>query len=964
MTAPLKPLAEPATTFARRHIGPAPRDVAAMLQTLGSTSLSALMAETLPASIRQQAPLDLGQPLSETEALAHMRELALRNQVFTSLIGQGYSGTILPAVIQRNILESPAWYTAYTPYQPEISQGRLEALFNFQTMIADLTGLDVANASLLDEATAAAEAMALAERAAQSKSKSFFVDADVHPQTLAVLRTRAEPLGWNLIVGDPLTALDGADVFGGLLQYPDTSGAVRDLRPAIAALRAKGALAVVAADLLALTLIASPSELGADIAIGSAQRFGVPMGSGGPHAAYMAVRDALKRSLPGRLVGLSVDSRGQPAYRLALQTREQHIRREKATSNICTAQVLLAIIASMYAVYHGPEGLTHIARSVHRRAAVLAAGLRKLGLKLQSDAFFDTVSVNVGTRQNEIVARALAEKINLRIGQGTLDGVLGIALDETTTMETVEAVWRAFGGKLVYAEIEKTTSDSLPAGLSRTTTFLTHPVFHAHRSETELLRYMRKLSDRDLALDRAMIPLGSCTMKLNATTEMMPLTWAEFGSLHPFAPRDQAEGYHALFARLEKWLADITGYDAVSLQPNSGAQGEYAGLLAIRGYHASRGESHRNVCLIPSSAHGTNPASAHMAGMEVVVVACEGNGDVDVADLRAKAAQHGKNLAAVMITYPSTHGVFEEHIREICDIVHGHGGQVYLDGANLNAQVGLARPGEYGADVSHLNLHKTFCIPHGGGGPGMGPIGVKAHLKPFLPNHPQTCQAENGGSGAVGPVSAAPFGSASILTISYIYILMMGGEGLTRATEVAILNANYIAAKLESHFPVLYRNAKGRVAHECIIDPRPLKTSTGVTVDDIAKRLIDYGFHAPTMSFPVPGTLMIEPTESESKAELDRFCEAMIAIRREIAEVEAGRLTVEASPLRHAPHTVHDIADDGWARAYSRSEGCFPSGTSRTDKYWCPVGRIDNVYGDRNLVCSCPPISEYAEAAE
>jgi glycine dehydrogenase len=688
------------------------------------------------------------------------------------------------------------------------------------------------------------------------------------------------------------------------------------------------------------------------------------MGYGGPHAAYMAVRDALKRSLPGRLVGLSVDSRGQPAYRLALQTREQHIRREKATSNICTAQVLLAIIASMYAVYHGPEGLTHIARSVHRRAAVLAAGLRKLGLKLQSDAFFDTVSVNVGTRQNEIVARALAEKINLRIGQGTLDGVLGIALDETTTMETVEAVWRAFGGKLVYAEIEKTTSDSLPAGLSRTTTFLTHPVFHAHRSETELLRYMRKLSDRDLALDRAMIPLGSCTMKLNATTEMMPLTWAEFGSLHPFAPRDQAEGYHALFARLEKWLADITGYDAVSLQPNSGAQGEYAGLLAIRGYHASRGESHRNVCLIPSSAHGTNPASAHMAGMEVVVVACEGNGDVDVADLRAKAAQHGKNLAAVMITYPSTHGVFEEHIREICDIVHGHGGQVYLDGANLNAQVGLARPGEYGADVSHLNLHKTFCIPHGGGGPGMGPIGVKAHLKPFLPNHPQTCQAENGGSGAVGPVSAAPFGSASILTISYIYILMMGGEGLTRATEVAILNANYIAAKLESHFPVLYRNAKGRVAHECIIDPRPLKTSTGVTVDDIAKRLIDYGFHAPTMSFPVPGTLMIEPTESESKAELDRFCEAMIAIRREIAEVEAGRLTVEASPLRHAPHTVHDIADDGWARAYSRSEGCFPSGTSRTDKYWCPVGRIDNVYGDRNLVCSCPPISEYAEAAE
>ena len=968
MTAPLKPLAEPATTFARRHIGPAPRDVAAMLQALGSTSLSALMAETLPGSIRQQAPLDLGAALSETEALAHMRELALRNQVFTSLIGQGYSGTILPAVIQRNILENPAWYTAYTPYQPEISQGRLEALFNFQTMIADLTGLDVANASLLDEATAAAEAMALTERAAQSQTKSFFVDADVHPQTLAVLRTRAEPLGWKLIVGDPATELEGADVFGGLLQYPDTSGAVRDPRPAIAALHAKGALAIVAADLLALTLLASPGELGADIAIGSAQRFGVPMGYGGPHAAYMAVRDALKRSLPGRLVGLSVDSRGQPAYRLALQTREQHIRREKATSNICTAQVLLAIIASMYAVYHGPEGLTHIARSVHRRAAVLAAGLRKLGFKLQSEAFFDTVSVDAGVKQNEIVARATAEKINLRIGQGTLDGVLGIALDETTTVETVEAVWRAFGGKLVYAEIAREAGDAIPVGLARSSAFLTHPVFHAHRSETELLRYMRKLSDRDLALDRAMIPLGSCTMKLNATTEMMPLTWAEFGSLHPFAPREQAAGYHALFARLEKWLADITGYDAISLQPNSGAQGEYAGLLAIRGYHASQGESHRNVCLIPSSAHGTNPASAHMAGMEVVVVACDARGDVDVADLRAKAAQHSKHLAAVMITYPSTHGVFEEHIREICDIVHGHGGQVYLDGANLNAQVGLARPGEYGADVSHLNLHKTFCIPHGGGGPGMGPIGVKAHLKPFLPghpeiSHPQICHPANGDH-AVGPVSAAPYGSASILTISYIYILMMGGEGLTRATEVAILNANYIAARLEAHFPVLYRNAKGRVAHECIIDPRPLKNSTGVTVDDIAKRLIDYGFHAPTMSFPVPGTLMIEPTESESKAELDRFCEAMIAIRREIAEVEAGRLTVEASPLRHAPHTVHDIADDGWQRAYSRIEGCFPSGTSRTDKYWCPVGRIDNVYGDRNLVCSCPPVSEYAEAAE
>ncbi|MCJ9733800.1 aminomethyl-transferring glycine dehydrogenase, partial [Bradyrhizobium sp. PRIMUS42] len=650
-----------------------------------------------------------------------------------------------------------------------------------------------------------------------------------------------------------------------------------------------------------------------------------------------------------------VDSRGMPAYRLALQTREQHIRREKATSNICTAQVLLAVIASMYAVYHGPEGLAQIARNVHRRTAVLAAGLRKLGFVPQSDSFFDTLSVDAGAKRAEIVARAAAEKINLGISETSLR----IALDETTTPATVEAVWRAFGGKLAYAEIDAETREALPDGLKRATSFLTHPVFHAHRSETEMLRYMRKLSDRDLALDRAMIPLGSCTMKLNATTEMMPLTWPEFGSLHPFVPREQATGYHALFARLEKWLCDITGYDAISLQPNSGAQGEYAGLLAIRGYHASRGETHRKICLIPSSAHGTNPASAAMVGMEVVVVACEKNGDVDVNDLRAKAEKHSNDLAAVMITYPSTHGVFEEHIREICDIVHGHGGQVYLDGANLNAQVGLSRPGDYGADVSHLNLHKTFCIPHGGGGPGMGPIGVKAHLAPFLPGHP-AAKAD----APVGPVSAAPFGSASILTISYIYILMMGGDGLKRATEIAILNANYIAARLDPHFPVLYKNAKGRVAHECIVDPRPLKTTSGVTVDDIAKRLIDYGFHAPTMSFPVPGTLMIEPTESESKAELDRFCDAMIAIRKEIAEVEAGRFKIEASPLRHAPHTVHDIADDDWKRAYTRAEGCFPAGSSRTDKYWSPVGRVDNVYGDRNLVCSCPPVSDYAEAAE
>jgi glycine dehydrogenase len=957
MTAERKPANDAATTFVRRHIGPSPHDVAAMLETVGAKSLEALMSETMPASIRQKAPLDLGPALSETEALAHMRELAAQNQTFTSLIGQGYSGTILPAVIQRNILENPAWYTAYTPYQPEISQGRLEALFNFQTMVADLTGLDVANASLLDEATAAAEGMTLAERSAKAKSRSFFVDSNTHPQTLAVLRTRAEPLGIQLIVGDPLTDLDQAEVFGGLLQYPGTNGAVRDLKPAIAKLHDKGALAVVAADLLGLTLLASPGELGADIAIGSAQRFGVPMGYGGPHAAYMAVRDALKRSLPGRIVGLSVDSRGQPAYRLALQTREQHIRREKATSNICTAQVLLAVIASMYAVYHGPEGLTEIARKVHRRTSVLAAGLRQLGFRLASDAFFDTVTVEVGAKRDGILARALTEKINLGIG----DGRLRIALDETTTPDIVEAVWRAFGGTLAYAAVEASARDTLPATLRRTTRFLTHPVFNTHRSETEMLRYMRKLSDRDLALDRAMIPLGSCTMKLNATTEMIPLTWPEFATLHPFAPRDQAGGYHALFARLEKWLCEITGYAAISLQPNSGAQGEYAGLLAIRGYHASRGEAHRTVCLIPSSAHGTNPASAQMVGMQVVVVGCDARGDVDVNDLRAKAEAHSKNLAAVMITYPSTHGVFEEHIGEICDIVHGHGGQVYLDGANLNAQVGLARPGDYGADVSHLNLHKTFCIPHGGGGPGMGPIGVRAHLAAFLPGHPTTDGAT---PHAIGPVSAAAFGSASILTISYIYILMMGGEGLRRATEIAILNANYIAARLEAHFPVLYRNAKGRVAHECIVDPRPLKTVCGVTVDDIAKRLIDYGFHAPTMSFPVPGTLMIEPTESESKAEIDRFCAAMIAIRQEIAEVEGGRFKIEASPLRHAPHTVHDIADDSWARAYGRAEGCFPDGTSRTDKYWSPVGRVDNVYGDRNLVCSCPPVADYAQAAE
>jgi glycine dehydrogenase len=936
-----------ATDFARRHIGPGPQELEAMLAAVNVDSLEELVAQTVPASIRQAQPLDFGPALSETAALQRMRELANQNQVFTSLIGMGYHGTILPGVIQRNILENPAWYTAYTPYQPEISQGRLEALLNYQTMICDLTGLDVANASLLDEATAAAEAMALAKRVAGSASVRFFVDAEVHPQTLALLKTRSEPLGWQLVIGNPLTDLAGADVFGAIFQYPASHGEVRDLRGAVEAVHAQKGIAIFAADPLALTLLVPPGEMGADIAVGSTQRFGVPMGYGGPHAAYMAVKDAYKRNIPGRLVGVSIDSRGSKAFRLALQTREQHIRREKATSNICTAQVLLSVMASMYAVYHGPKGLTQIAGAIFRKTARLAASLRAAGFTIQNKTFFDTITVTVGAQQAAIIAKAVAAKINFRI---VGEDALGISLDEATTEEILAAVAAAFGVKL---QDEADAEIALP----RQSTFLTHPVFHKYRSETELLRYMRKLADRDLALDRAMIPLGSCTMKLNATAEMTPVTWPEFGGLHPFAPVEQAAGYHVMFEDLKRDLCTITGYDAVSLQPNSGAQGEYAGLLAIRGYHLSRGDSHRNICLIPSSAHGTNPASAHMVGMEVVVVSCDEDGNVDIADLTAKAEKHAANLAAVMVTYPSTHGVFEEHIREICAIVHRHGGQVYLDGANMNAQVGLSRPGDYGADVSHLNLHKTFCIPHGGGGPGMGPIGVKAHLAPFLPGHPMV----DGGTAPVGPVSAAPYGSASILPISYVYILMMGGAGLQKATEVAILSANYIAKRLSPHFPVLYKNTNGRVAHECIIDPRPLKDACGVTVDDIAKRLIDYGFHAPTMSFPVAGTLMIEPTESESQAELDRFCDAMIAIRREIQEVQDGRFAITDSPLRHAPHTVHDIADDNWNRKYPRTEGCFPAGTSRQDKYWSTVGRIDNVYGDRNLVCSCPSIEEYAQ---
>jgi glycine dehydrogenase len=945
-----------ARDFADRHIGPSPQEIDDMLRVVGVDSMDALIRETVPDSIRQARPLATGVAVSEVDALARLRALADRNQVHTSLIGQGYHGTLLPLVIQRNILESPAWYTAYTPYQPEISQGRLEALLNFQTMVCELTGLDVANASLLDEGSAAAEAMAVAQRSSKSKSRRFFVDADCHPQTLAVLRTRAEPLGWELVVGDPERELDAASVFGAIVQYPGSEGRLRDPRAIFAALKGAGAISVIAADPLALAILTPPGELGADIAIGSTQRYGVPMGYGGPHAAYMAVRDALKRAIPGRLIGVSVDSRGEPAYRLSLQTREQHIRREKATSNICTAQVLLAVMASMYAVYHGPEGLAAIAQQVHRRTATLAAGLRQLGYAPEAGAYFDAIAVDAGANRAAIVEHALAQRINLRLLSGDR---LGMNLDETTTPAIVEAVWRAYGGNLRYDEVERDAAEAIPASLRRVGACLRHPVFGRYRSETELLRYLRKLADRDLALDRAMIPLGSCTMKLNATAEMIPVTWPEFGALHPFAPAEQAHGYREMFEDLKRWLCEITGYDAVSLQPNSGAQGEYAGLLAIEAYHRSRGQAQRKVCLIPSSAHGTNPASAQMVGMDVVVVECDAQGNVDVADLRAKAARHAERLAALMITYPSTHGVFEESIGEICEIVHAHGGQVYLDGANLNAQVGLSRPGDYGADVSHLNLHKTFCIPHGGGGPGMGPIGVRAHLAPFLPGHPVL----DGGGSVVGPVSAAPYGSSSILPISYAYILMMGGAGLTRATEVAILNANYIAARLDAHFPVLYRNHNGRVAHECIVDPRPLKDACGVTVDDIAKRLIDYGFHAPTMSFPVPGTLMIEPTESESKVEIDRFCDAMIAIRHEIAAAEQGRYAIEDSPLRHAPHTVLDLADESWNRKYTRAEAVFPEGVSRTDKYWSPVGRVDNVYGDRNLVCTCPTQDAYRDEA-
>ncbi|MGB5836964.1 MAG: aminomethyl-transferring glycine dehydrogenase [Albidovulum sp.] len=934
----------------RRHIGPSPAEMQEMFKVLGVKDIDELIDQTIPKSLRQDEPLDFGKAKSERELLWFMRQVAKKNKVFTSMIGQGYYGTVCPPAIQRNILENPAWYTAYTPYQPEISQGRLEALLNYQTMVCDLTGLEIANASLLDESTAAAEAMTMAQRVAKSKATAFFIDENCHPQNIAVMKTRAAPLGIEIIIGDP-EAIEAEKVFGAIFQYPGTYGHLTDFTPHITGLHAADAVGIVIADPMALTLLKEPGAMGADIAVGSTQRFGVPMGFGGPSAAYMACKDAHKRNMPGRIVGVSIDAQGGKAYRLSLQTREQHIRREKATSNVCTAQALLANMASFYAVYHGPEGLRAIGQRIHRKTVRVARGLEAAGYKVEPEHFFDTITVDVGPMQGAVLKAAQEERINLRkIGKTKV----GISIDETTRRLTIERLWRAFG--IDQKDSELTAEYRVPDALHRTSEYLTHPIFHLNRAETEMMRYMRRLADRDLALDRAMIPLGSCTMKLNAAAEMMPITWPEFANLHPFAPDDQTEGYAEMFEDLSQKLCTITGYDAMSLQPNSGAQGEYAGLLTIQAYHRANGQGHRNICLIPVSAHGTNPASAQMVGLKVVVVKSAENGDIDVADFRAKAEAAGDNLAACMITYPSTHGVFEETVKDVCAITHEFGGQVYIDGANMNAMVGLVRPGDLGGDVSHLNLHKTFCIPHGGGGPGMGPIGVKAHLAPHLPDHPQT-------GGEEGPVSAAPWGSASILPISWAYVLMMGGAGLTQATKVAILNANYIAKRLEGAYGVLFKGGKGRVAHECILDTRPFDESAHVTVDDIAKRLIDNGFHAPTMSWPVAGTLMVEPTESETKAELDRFITAMLAIREEIAQIERGEIDPQNNPLKHAPHTVSALIGD-WDRPYTREQGCFPPAAFRVDKYWPPVGRVDNVYGDRNLVCICPPLEDYMDAAE
>ncbi|MGH1576463.1 aminomethyl-transferring glycine dehydrogenase [Planktotalea sp.] len=932
----------------RRHIGPSPSEMEQMLDVVGAKDLNALIDDTLPQAIRQTAALDFGKPKSERELLYHMKKVAGKNKVLTSLIGQGYHGTVTPPAIQRNIFENPAWYTAYTPYQPEISQGRLEALLNFQTMVSDLTGLEIANASLLDEATACAEAMTMAQRVSKSKAKAFFVDENCHPQNIAVMKTRAAPLGIEIIIGAP-EDMDADAVFGAIFQYPGTHGHLRDFSDDIAKLHASKAVAVMTADPLALTLLKEPGAMGADIAVGSTQRFGVPVGYGGPHAAYMATKKAYARNMPGRIVGVSIDSHGNRAYRLSLQTREQHIRREKATSNVCTAQALLAVMAGFYAVFHGPEGLRAIAQRIHRKTARLAEGLKMAGFEVRPAAYFDTITVEVGLLQRGVMQAAVREGINLRpVGKTQI----GITLDERTRPATIEAVWRAFG--IEQEDKDYTPHYHMPEKLIRTSDFLTHPVFHMNRAETEMMRYMRRLADRDLALDRAMIPLGSCTMKLNSAAEMMPVSWDEFSLLHPFIPKDQAAGYIEMIDDLSAKLCDVTGYDAISMQPNSGAQGEYAGLLSIASYHRASGQGHRDICLIPMSAHGTNPASAQMVGWKVVPVLSAENGDIDLDDFRAKATEHADNLAACMITYPSTHGVFEETVIDVCKITHDAGGQVYIDGANMNAMVGLSRPGDLGGDVSHLNLHKTFCIPHGGGGPGMGPIGVKSHLIEHLPGDP------NGGEGAV---SAAPFGSPSLLPISWAYCLMMGGDGLTQATRVAILNANYLAKRLEGAFDVLYKGPTGRVAHECIIDTRPFAESAHVTVDDIAKRLMDCGFHAPTMSWPVAGTLMIEPTESETKAELDRFCDAMLAIRAEIAQIEAGEIDGENNPLKNAPHTMEDLVKD-WDRPYSRETGCFPPGAFRVDKYWPPVNRVDNVWGDRNLSCTCPPMEDYALAAE
>jgi glycine cleavage system P protein (glycine dehydrogenase) len=959
MTANRIPLSqlEQGTPFEQRHIGPDAEAQAKMLAQVGYGSLDELTAAAVPDVIKSAEALNLPGARTEADVLAELRTLADRNQVLAPMIGLGYYGTFTPPVILRNVMENPAWYTAYTPYQPEISQGRLEALLNFQTMVADLTGLPTSGASLLDEATAAAEAMSLARRVGKVKNGVFLVDADTLPQTLAVIETRAEPTGVEVVTADLSDGIPAEiaerGVFGVLLQYPGASGAVRDIKPVIEQAHELGAIVTVAADLLALTLLTSPGELGADIAVGTTQRFGVPMGFGGPHAGFMAVREKFARSLPGRLVGVSVDADGNKAYRLALQTREQHIRREKATSNICTAQVLLAVMAGMYAVYHGPEGLRGIAQRTHRYAAILAEGLRAGGVEVVHGAYFDTLTARVPGKAVDVVAAAREGGVNLHLVDADH---LSIACDETTTRTQLAAVWAAFGVEADVEALDAATDDTLPAALLRTDDYLTHPVFHQHRSETAMLRYLRKLADRDYALDRGMIPLGSCTMKLNATTEMEPVTWPEFGQIHPFAPVEQAAGYLTLIHELEERLAEVTGYDAVSIQPNAGSQGELAGLLAVRAYHRANGDDQRTICLIPSSAHGTNAASAVMAGMKVVVVKTADDGEVDIEDLRAKIEQYRDELSVLMITYPSTHGVFEEHVADICAQVHEAGGQVYVDGANLNALVGLAKPGKFGGDVSHLNLHKTFCIPHGGGGPGVGPVGVRAHLAPYLPNHP--LQPTAGPDTGVGPISAAPWGSAGILPISWAYVRLMGGEGLKRATQVAVLAANYIAKRLEPHYPVLYTGPAGLVAHECIVDLRPLSKATGVSVDDIAKRLIDYGFHAPTMSFPVAGTLMIEPTESEDLTEIDRFCDTMIAIRGEIEKVASGEWPAEDNPLRNAPHTAAALGGE-WDHPYSREDAVFPAGVSASDKYWPPVRRIDGAFGDRNLVCSCPPLDEY-----